>query len=321
LFIYSNYHVFLYGSEYDESEYEDATDYFNDECDDFSQQNMESENGYGNLEYDDRDMDDAFLELQDMCFEEESVENECFDSSDGDYGPRFELDFGSDSDEEEVSASEDQSFNLTKSHGVKSSNSYEDFSEMCKKWQELLASCKSFSVPKRSVSRTRFKVSSKISKSTASALLVKAPISVPLVIAPISFLPASLEISVTLKIDCSAILSPPTDDESLHTTPGSFDLVTCLELSPIIINSLSAVDAEIKVERAMPELVVQVDACKKEEVPLDPIRAAQYSSLFSIIPIVQMFKRLFHTCTLYKFELGRDPPNVLDIGDSRFGFG
>jgi len=196
------------------------------------------------------------------------------------------------------------------------------------------------------VKSTKAKVSSKIFKAPISAPLVKAPISVPLVIASISQLPISspvviapisvpqviapisytlpsLEISVTLTIDSSDISTPPTDDESLHTTPGNFDLATCLEPSTIIINSPSTVDAESKVDEAIPELVVPVDACKKEEAPLDPIapRTAQYSSLFSIIPTMQMLKRLFHTCTLHKFELGRDPPNVLDIGDSRFGFG
>ena len=158
-----------------------------------------------------------------------------------------------------------------------------------------------------------------------SSSLVIAPISVRQVNAPISYPLPSSEVSVTLTIDRSDISSPPTDDESLHVTPGNLDFVTYLEPSPIIINSLSAVNTESKVERAMPELVVPVDACKKEEAPLDPIhapRAAQYSSLFSIIPTTQSFMDLFHSCTLHQFDLGtRDPPNVLDIGDSRFGFG
>ena len=381
-----------YGSEHDESEYEDATDYFNDECDDFSQQNVEPEDGYKDHWYWNGEMDDAFWEAQDMCFEEESADNQDFNVSDGDNSPRFELDFYDDFDDEDDTASSEQPSNqsIFSSHD-KSSNSYEDFSEMCKKWQDILAGFKSVRVPKRSVKSTKAKVSSKIPKSpasaplikapasaplikapistplvkapisaplvkapisskipksTASAPLVKAPISVPLVIASISQLPISspvviapisvpqviapisytlpsLEISVTLTVDSSDISTPPTDDDSLHTTPGNFDLATCLEPSIIIINSPSTVDAESKVDEAIPELVVPVDACKKEEAPLDPIapRTSQYSSLFSIIPTMQMLKRLFHTCTLHKFELGRDPPNVLDIGDSRFGFG
>jgi hypothetical protein len=150
--------------------------------------------------------------------------------------------------------------------------------------------------------RTRVKVSSKVVVIPIASSLSHIPVSVPQVIAPIFYPLPSSEISVTLTLDSSDISTPPTDDGSLHTTPGNLDLVTCLEPSPIIINSLSAVDAESKVERAMPELVVPVDACTKEEEALsDPIhapRAAQYSSLFSIIPTVQMFKRLFHTCTL-----------------------
>jgi hypothetical protein len=212
--------------------------------------------------------------------------------------------------------------------------------------EELATHCRSFHLPKQSVHRTRVKVSrevskssakspasaplvkapisSKIPKSPASAPLVKAPISVPLVIASISVPPASPEISVTLKIDCSAILSPPTDDEILNVTPGNLDLVTSLEPSPIIIKSLSAVDAESKAERAMPELVVPESVCVKQESLLDQMhapRSVERFPLFSIIPTVQMFKDLFHTCTLHKFELGRDPPVVLNFADSKSGFG
>jgi hypothetical protein len=116
-----------------------------------------------------------------------------------------------------------------------------------------------------------------------------------------------------MKMNRSEISNPPTDDESLYVTPGNLDLVTCLEPSAIIINSLSAVDTKNKVERSMPELVVAESACIKEEDPLGPIhasRSVEQFSLFSIIPAVQMFKRLFHTCTLHQFELGRDPPSI-----------
>ena len=107
-------------------------------------------------------------------------------------------------------------------------------------------------------------------------------------------------------------------------SPGNLDLVTCLEPSPILINSLSAVDAESKVEESIPELLVPVDACKKEDAPLDPIdapRSAEYFSPFSIILTVQVFQDLFHSCTLHQFELGRDPPVVLNFADSKSGFG
>ncbi len=64
-------------------------------------------------------------------------------------------------------------------------------------------------------------------------------------------------------------------------------------------------------EGAILELVVVVSACTKEE----------QSPLFSIIPTVQVFKDLFHTRTLHKFELGRNPPVILKIGDSKLIFG
>jgi hypothetical protein len=90
----------------------------------------------------------------------------------------------------------------------------------------------------------------------------------------------------------------------------------CLAECIVCVNSLSAVDPESKVEEEIPELVIPVDAFTNKEAHLD-----KHFSLFPIIPTMQMFMYLFHICTLLKFELGRDPPNVLDIGDSRFGFG
>ena len=93
-------------------------------------------------------------------------------------------------------------------------------------------------------------------------------------------------------------------------TPGNLDLVACLEQSPII-NSLSSVDAESKVEGAILDLVVAVSVCKKENAPSDQMhasRSVEQSPLFSIIPTVQVFQDLFRSCTLHQFELGRDPP-------------
>jgi hypothetical protein len=218
----------------------------------------------------------------------------------------------------------DQDFNPTKSQ---LDNMLSDISKAmldCQnRWRDFSAQSKLLRVPKRSVNRTKVKVSNKKSKPPASVPVVIAPISVSLATTSISSLPPSSEISVTLKIDCSAILSPPTDDEFLHVTPGNLDLVTCLEQSPII-NSLSSVDAESKVEGAILDLVVAVSACKKENAPSDPMhdpRSVEYSSLFSIIPTTQIFMDLFHSGTLHQFELGRDPPVVLDIADSKSGFG
>ena len=190
--------------------------------------------------------------------------------------------------------------------------------------KDLCAKYKSVHVAKRSVVRTRVKVSSKVSVIPIASLLSHIPISIPQIIAPISSAPSSSEISVALTIDGSDISTPPKDDGSLHMTPGNLDLVTSLEPSPIIIKSLSAVDAESKAERAMQELVVPETVCVKQESLLDQMHApssVERFPLFSIIPTVQMFKDLFHTCTLHKFELGRDPPVVLNFADSKSGFG
>jgi hypothetical protein len=103
LFIDSNYQSY-YGSEYDGSDYEDATYNFNDGFENFSQQGVKleygSSNGEENYEYGDDEMNGAFWQAQDMFFDEEYVGNENLNISDGDYGPRFELDFHDELDEE-----------------------------------------------------------------------------------------------------------------------------------------------------------------------------------------------------------------------------
>ena len=180
--------------------------------------------------------------------------------------------------------------------------------------KKLSAHCKSFRVPKQSVHQTRVKVSRKISKSPALAPLVITPISVP---------PPSSEISVTLTIDSSTISNLPTDEESPRVPHANFDF-PCLAECVIGVNSLSAVDAESKVEEEIPALVVPVDEYTKEEDPLSPMHApwsAEYFSPFSIIPTVQVFQDLFRSCTLHQFELGRDPPVLLNFAHSKFGFG
>ena len=62
-----------YGSDYDGSDYEYATDDFNDACENFCHQDSTSEDGSSNGEEDHEcwngEMDDAFWEAQDMCFE------------------------------------------------------------------------------------------------------------------------------------------------------------------------------------------------------------------------------------------------------------
>jgi hypothetical protein len=153
-----------------------------------------------------------------------------------------------------------------------------------------------------SVNSTKLKVSSQV------AVI---PISSPLVIDPISSAPSSSEISVTLTIDRERISNLPTDEEFLHVPEDNLEF-PCLAECIVVVNSLSAFNAEIKVEEEIPELVIPVDAFTNKEAHLD-----KHFSLFPIIPtIMQMFMYLFHICTLLKFELGRDPPS----GDSRFGF-
>ena len=261
----------FYGSDYDYADYMDATDYYNSQCENFSQEFYTSEDQSSNM-----------LEIQNIL-------------------------------------------------------------------KELSAHCRSFRVPKRSVNRTKVKVSSKISKS---------PASVPLLIAPISLPTGFTETPVTLKVDSSEDSDPHTDDNFLHMPPDNLEF-PCPTQSTILLNSLSAVDPENTME--MLDISVAVIACIKEEASLDSMHvppSVEQFSPFSIIPttqtfmdlfhsgtlhqfelgrdppvilhiadsksrfgLVQKFKDLFHTCTLHQFELGRDPPNVLDIGDSRFGFG
>ena len=244
----------------------------------------------------------------------------------------------------------DQDFNPTKSQlDDMLSDISKTMLDCQNRWRDFSAQSKLLRVPKRSVNRTKVKVSSKISKS---------PASVPLVIAPISLPTGFTETPVTLKVDSSEDSDPHTDDNFLHMPPDNLEF-PCPTQSTILLNSLSAVDAENTME--MLDLSVAVIACIKEEASLDSMHvppSVEQFSPFSIIPItqtfmdlfhsgtlhqfelgrdppvilhiadsksrfglVQKFKDLFHTCTLHQFELGRDPPNVLDIGDSRFGFG
>ncbi len=89
-----------YGSDYDEFDCKDATSDFNDGCDNYSQQDVASEdgsyNGEESYQYDDSQMEDAFFQAQDMLCEVESVENENLYLSDSEYGPQSELDFHDD---------------------------------------------------------------------------------------------------------------------------------------------------------------------------------------------------------------------------------
>ena len=334
-----------YGSDYDESDYEDATDNFNDGFEDFSQQDVISEdgsfNGEENYDYDESEIDDAFFQAQDMFFEE----NENFNSSDSDYGPQSELDFHDELDEEENSASDKQFSSPTMTY-------CEDILDLCKQLKDLLAQCKSDRVAKRSVKTTKVKVSTKV---------ITAPITSPPSASESPDLPLTTSFTDTpiiVKVDSSEDSDPLTDDEFSHMPPCNFELEPCLTQSTIFVNSSSPVDAENTMEGTVLDLSVVVNVHTKEESPLELTHADKKSPQFSIIPttqtykdlfhtctlhkfelgrdppvvlnvcdsksgfgLVQKFKRLFHTCTLHKFELGRDPPNVLDIGDSRFGFG
>jgi hypothetical protein len=65
-----------------------------------------------NYEYGDSKTDDAFNHAQDMSVEEIEV----FDSSDGEYVPRFELDFHEELDEEDYCDLEEDFSKPTKSH-------------------------------------------------------------------------------------------------------------------------------------------------------------------------------------------------------------
>ena len=129
-----------YGSEYEGSNYEDATSDCDDGYDNYSQQDVASEhgsyNGEESYQNDDSQMEDAYFQAQ-----VESVENENLYLSDSEYGPQSELDFHDELDEEDHSELEDHVSTSTKyptkSYDVMSSNSYEDFSEMCKKWKEI----------------------------------------------------------------------------------------------------------------------------------------------------------------------------------------
>ena len=97
--------------------------------DNFSQRDITSEdgsaNGEENYEYGDGEMNDSFWQAQDMVFEEESVENENLNTSDGDYSPRLELDVHDELEEEEDSASDEQSSNLENTY-------FEDIIDICK---------------------------------------------------------------------------------------------------------------------------------------------------------------------------------------------
>ena len=290
--------------------------------------------------------------------------------------------YGSDSDESDC---EDEDFSLTKSER---DDLLKALLAMQNMFKDLSARCKLLRVPKRSANRTKVKVSSKISKSPASAPVVIAPISVPppsvvrttvkvaviptaspllqvtisspLVIAPVSSALPSSEISVALTIDRERTSNLPTDEESPHV-PQNILGFPRLAQRIVAVDILPAVDAKSKVGESIPVLVVPVVEYTKQEAPSDPKHgppAVEQCSSFSINSTVQKLKCLFHTftlhqfelgrdppviskiadsktrfglvenfqdvfntCTLDQFELGRDPPNVLDIGDSRFGFG
>jgi hypothetical protein len=123
-------------------------------------------------------------------------------------------------------------------------------------------------------------------------------ISSPVVIAPISVPPPSSEISVTLTIDSSTISNLPSDEESPRVPHENFEF-PCPAECIVGVNSLSAVDAESKVEEEIPALIFPVDEYTKEEATLSPMhasRSAEYFSPFSIIPTVQVFQDLFRSC-------------------------